>query len=512
MKNPWASLRTSGFLAVQCLVLAAAGCSSSGQPSSSSTESLGGDSSSTTKPTGGSSTTSTLKTIGGTTSVGGTKSTGGTSASATTGPPSTSSCPVTLGSATGISSGMGTVGIVEWSTTLSGVTSAQIVYTLNNASLGILNQGGTAPVDLKAPNYRTLLLGLKPSSTYTYHIEMTSSIGTCKSTDYTMATTTLSGAPTVSRTVTTASSLAGGFIVVCTGQGAGAGGGSNTAYILDADGTTVWAAAGPSSCSRARMDYEGTNMWMVSLNVNNGGGEMRYLSMDGKTSQNNISGLSNAHHDFTVLPDGSIAAMVWATAGTQDPESNLIERSSSGTLKTAFKIGANLYSSSSFHCNSILYHPSDDSYTIGDRNPNLYVKVSRSGGPVWQIGGSCAGAPAAKCAAGSWIVNHGHSFTEAGNMLIFNNGQPGSTHVLEYSISDSSTFSITSVEDFTSSFSSGTLGDVQRLPNGNTLITYSNTNTIIEVDPLWSTTPLQTIRGSFGYADWRNTLYGPPPR
>jgi hypothetical protein len=260
------------------------------------------------------------------------------------------------------------------------------------------------------------------------------------------------------------------------------------------------------------MDYEGANMWMLSLNVNNDGGEMRYLSMDGKIGQSNITGLSNAHHDFAVLPGGTIAAMVWATTGTQDPESNLIEFSSSGTLKTAFRIGANLYSSSTFHCNSILYHLSEESYTIGDRNPNLYVKVTRGGSPVWQIGGSCTGAPAAKCAAGSWEVNHGHSFTDAGNILIFNNGQSGASHVLEYSISDSSSFGITSVADFASSFSSGTLGDVQRLPNGNTLITYSNGGTVIEVDPSWSTTPVQTIKGCFGYADWRETLYGPPPR
>ena len=55
--------------------------------------------------------------------------------------------------------------------------------------------------------------------------------------------------------------------------------------------------------------------------------------------------------------------------------------------------------------NSILYHLAEDSYTIGDRNPNLYVKVTRAGSPVWQIGGSCTGALAAKCAAGSWKVN-----------------------------------------------------------------------------------------------------------
>ena len=406
---------------------------------------------------------------------------------------------------------------MEWSTTLSGITTAQIVYTLDNAASNIVNKGGTAPVDLTASNYHTLLLGLKPSSSYTYHIEVTSASGTCKSSDYTMKTSTLSGAPTVTRTVTNAAALAGGFIITSGGVSGNVG-----AYIFDADGTTVWSAAAPASCSRARMDYEGANMWMLALNVSNMGGEMRYMSMDGKTSQANISGLSDSHHDFTVLPGGTIAAMVWTTKGVSDPESNLIERSSTGTLKTAFKIGANLYaggssamggSSASFHSNSIVYHPADDSYTIGDRNPSTFVKVTRSGSPVWQIGGSCTSAPASKCASGTWKVNHGHHLVNDNNLIIFNNGQSGASHVFDFQISSSGTFSTTTNKDFTSGNSSSSLGDVQRLPNGNTLITYSNSGVMLEVDSSWTT--LQTIKGpgnSFGYADWRATLYGPPPR
>ena len=83
-------------------------------------------------------------------------------------------------------------------------------------------------------------------------------------------------------------------------------------------------------------------MWMLALNANNDVGEMRYVSMDGQTSQTNVSGLSSAHHDFTVLPGGVVAAMVWASTGI-DPESNLIERTRDGAQKTVFKIGSNLY-------------------------------------------------------------------------------------------------------------------------------------------------------------------------
>jgi hypothetical protein len=475
---------------------------------------------------------------GGTSAGGGTSPAGGASSSGGSAPSGGSTYAIGGSSGSGdcsftvdksVSSKIPTVGIVQWTTTLAGVTSAKIVYTLGNAGADILNKGGTAPVDVTQTNKRTLLLGLKPSSTYTFHIEATGPSGICTSPDQTLTTGALSGAPTVTRTATNASALAKGFIVTSTGQGAGGGmggggGGSNSAYIIDADGTVVWYAAAPSQCSRALMDWEAANMWMLSLNVQNSNGEMRYVSMDGETSQNSVSGLSGAHHDFTVLPGGIVATMVWASSGS-DPESNLIERSPNGTLTTKFKIGSNLYlggqsmmggSGSSFHSNSIHYHQADDSYTIADRNPNLMVKATRTGTPVWQIGGNCSGAPAPKCAAGTWQVNHGHDFDKNGNLLLFNNGGGGgmggggSSHVFELKITDSGTFGTSVVKDFDSGNSSNVLGDVQRLPNGNTLITYSTTGVMLEVDPSWGT--VQTLKGSFGYADWRETLYGPPVR
>lgn len=476
----------------------------------------GGSSAGGAKSSGGS------KATGGLASLGGSKSTGGSMAGsggsdAAGGASSTGDCSFTVIS-NSLSSKMATVGVVEWSTTLASLSSAKIVYTLNTTSTSVLNKGGTAPVDLKKTNYRTLLLGLKPSSDYKFHIEATASNGTsCVSEDYTLPKTgTLSGAPTINRTSTNASAQANGFIVTSGGMN-GTG-----AFIIDADGAVVWYSAAPTQCSRARMDYEGVNMWMLSLNVGNSNGEMRFVSMDGQTSKNNVSGLSAAHHDFTVLP-GKVAAMVWAASGS-DPESNLVEIASdgSGSATTVFKIGANLYVGGSsafgggtgkFHSNAILYHPADDSFTIGDRNPNLYVKVSHAGAVQWQFGGSCTNAPAgaSKCVSQTWQVNHGHHLLDNGHFLVFNNGNSGASHVLEFALNTTGTMSATSVKDFSSgNTSSMVLGDVQRLPNGNTLITYSSTGQIIEVDSSWAT--VQTLKANFGYADWRETLYGAPPR
>jgi hypothetical protein len=414
----------------------------------------------------------------------------------------------------GISPGMATVGIVEWSTTLPDLASASIVYTLNDPAPSVLNTGGTAPVDLTKPNNRTLLLGLKPESGYTFHIEATDTNGaSCKSSSYALPFTgVLAGAPQTERTAANPAAQDKGFIVTSSGETY-----ANYAIILDADATVVWYAAAPTECSRARMDYEGANMWMVAANENNTGGEMRFVSMDGLTTMTNISGLADAHHDFAVLP-GKIAALVWAGPGT-DVESNLVESSSdgSGSPTTVFEIGENLYAGgtgayASYHCNSVHYHASDDSFTIGDRDPNLYVKASHAGAIQWQLGGSCLNAPAgaSRCVAGTWKVNHGHHLLDDGTMLLFNNGDAPPAVVREFQLDTAETFSATEVKDFVSGIATPVLGDVQRLPNGNTLITYSDAGKVLEVDPSWAT--VQTISGAWAYADWRETLYGPPAR
>jgi hypothetical protein len=58
------------------------------------------------------------------------------------------------------------------------------------------------------------------------------------------------------------------------------------------------------------------------------------------------------------------------------------------------------------------------------------------------------------------------------------------------------------------------MGDIQRMPNGNTVVAYSTRGVIHEVNAqgmlLQSITAAGT--GNFGYIEKRATLYGPPPR
>ncbi len=81
---------------------------------------------------------------------------------------------------------IGTVGIIEWSTVMNPVTSASIEFGLNT------EYGYTATVDLNEPDYRTLLLGMKPSSVYHYRIV----VNGCEGADHTIETGALRDEPT----------------------------------------------------------------------------------------------------------------------------------------------------------------------------------------------------------------------------------------------------------------------------------------------------------------------------
>jgi hypothetical protein len=56
------------------------------------------------------------------------------------------------------------------------------------------------------------------------------------------------------------------------------------------------------------------------------------------------------------------------------------------------------------------------------------------------------------------------------------------------------------------------LGDVQRLANGNTLVTYCNAGVLHEVDASKALVQTWTFSGAVGYSEHRTSLYGAPER
>ena len=403
-----------------------------------------------------------------------------------------------------------TVGIVEWSYSKS-VTSAYIEFG---------PKGGTtvmkAPVDLKETNYRTLLLGMKQKSDYVFRIVVETGAGTCKSDDYNLTTGTLSIAPKITKSGSGSSSIKSGFIVTTTDCGwGGTGDGKPKSVIFDMDGDVVWSASAPKGVSRARMSWDGKNMW--AMNANNMGsatsGEMRCISMDGLDVQNKVNGLSGADHDFTVTPDNAIVAIAFKNGGG----SSVIKRAADGTISTIVADLGSLYNPSAsggmgtFHPNYIRYYEFDGGFfTLSDRNINAFVKFRPDGKLVWQFGGSNPKGKSFSLSQG-WEANHGHELEEDGRVLLFNNGAMmggGTAKVLAYQLNES-TMSASKTWEKNASGSSMSLGDVQRLPDDHILVTTSNVGKMDELDNSHNVV-LSFSTGEFGYSKFRKSLYGPP--
>src|SRR5690606_18189242 len=81
-----------------------------------------------------------------------------------------------------VSSAIPTVGIIQWSTDLAGLSGATIEFGPDTS------YGMAAPVDLNEPGYRTLLLGMKPQRDYHYRIVAQAGNQRCEGQDFTITT------------------------------------------------------------------------------------------------------------------------------------------------------------------------------------------------------------------------------------------------------------------------------------------------------------------------------------
>ena len=467
-------------------------------------------------------TSSENSTSGSTATVGGTPS---ATVTGTTSPGESSTDGTsTTGSVTGdftvdlsLSEAIQTVGIVEFSTS----------RTLDSARIEFGRQPGSyeysAPVDLAEPNYRTLLLGMKEATTYYVQVFGESGGTTLSSEVLTVETGNLpNSTPNVTVNDVNASALYGGFTINCTGVG-GIGGtqGSGVAFIIDQDGDAVWsydlAGTVVSGCSRARMSYDGKDMWIGNFsNVSPDGALMR-LRMDGLT--NETYSFPGRHHDFTVLPNNNVLFQEQENGGMgmggADEGPDIIRELdvNTGTAREIYHENTDFseqIAESGAHTNYIKYVPHLNAISFSMRHTSTiavitYPEVGETAELLMVFGGPLTDFDF------SWEIQHGHEVLE-NSILIFNNNAEGSfgeSAVLEYEY-DLATGTGTKVLDYRSGNSSGAFGDAHRLPNGNTFITYSTAGVWHEIDAAGTLLREMTTDG-LGYSQHRKELYGPPP-
>lgn len=406
-----------------------------------------------------------------------------------------------------ISAKITTVGVVTFTVDVP-VTSAKIEF--KNMAGG---ETMTAPVDLEADGYRTLLLGMKPNATYTYKVVVNDS---CSSAEGSLTTgaVPVSAAQKIPRISKTGSGGQPGFYVVSVYS-------ANThSVILDQDGDIVWYGAGATAggtdgTSRSRMDWEGKHMWSLAANPFAGrGGAIMKVSMDGETETTELPGTENRHHDLVAVPGGIMTILAHQTQGSC---SRIIEYSPDGTAKEIVGDINEIYQSvMDCHPNSISYNVEDDTYVVGDRNASMFVKFDREGNVIWQLGGANPVGPSFQ-GAGTWSISHGHHlFEQDGSlrMLVFNNASGGTSNVLEYTLNEEA---MTAEQTWKIGVASTpVMGDVQRLPNGNTLVALTTAGSVIEYKTggaqAESVQEFKITGAQVGYVDYRPTLYGVPAK
>jgi len=433
----------------------------------------------------------------------------GTTGAAGTGTPTI--CTFSQSSAT--SSKIPTVGIVTWSTTLPGVTSAQIDFGPTTS------YGMTAPVDLNEASYRTLLLGMKPSMTYHYRITASAGSSACISDDYTIATGAMpNGLLGVTVATNNSAAVYPGFIVI--GQYVTSG--TRYALILDTDGQYVWWYADGSDVGGARMSYDGKYMWIASVNKPDVAGtdHTHRVSMDGLDDTDFTQAFAHHSHQVTPLPDGSVAFFTTGANGCDDIK--IFPANGTPTTAVATLVNARMAHGGTGSCNvdAIEYSPSDDTLIFSDQENGCLTKISRTtGATVWVLNGNQGGITSTF--TGDLWAGGQFDFQVIGvnDLLIFNNnsvnfgGTGGGSIALELTL-DPAAKTSTKTWSYTASpaIQVDVLGDVERMPNGNTIIDYATRGTIQEVDA--SGNVLLQIKSitNFGFFDKRASLYGPPTK
>jgi len=422
-------------------------------------------------------------------------------------------CTVTVTSSE-ISPVIGTVGIIEFSSDLPGQNAAAIEFGLTT------DYGLVAPVEFAGDN-RTLLLGMTTDSEYHYRVLVVSDDTYCYGPDETMVTDSLltegpNHLPTEAGS--SSASKAPGFVLTSDFNG-------GWAYIFNQDGKIVWAYEAPfANLSRALMSYDGKHMYVRELNLGRDPLEGRILKIGMDGSSPVVTLLPTSHHDFTVAPTGDIIYVKKTpssecdsiyrhpASATDDSQDTLIFN-----VEDAFPSGGGSggLENQTCHTNAIHYIAADGGFTASCLDHNAFFKISAAGDVEWVLGS----ADSTFTGEGAeWVRQHGHQLLPGSGpseavLLFFENGDsPDWVSVAREVTLDLDLGTATNRPfSYTSEHSSPNMGDVQRLPNGNTFVTYSTAAKLQEVGPDGEVVQTLEVRTSTGYATHRPTLYGAPP-
>lgn len=382
-----------------------------------------------------------------------------------------------------------TVGLVDWSTTAGTPTEATIQFGLTT------DYGMEAPVDVTEPELRGVLLGMKQGRTYHFRIVVTVNEQEIRSADHTIETGALPERTLVEDfDILSESDRERGYILTSFWD-MGPEGFSAMAFILDQDGDVVW-WYGPElkqGVAKAALSADGRDVWMVSPSLT-GGEPLARVGLDGLGPESYQS--TRGNHDIIPVRGDVMAFVnygVWEIdrAGQEKEILNLDD------LPPVDPSAPLSY----HHPNALDYNQERDEYLLSARFSGVY-SFPRAGATSENITDlSTILGPNT-----GWGANqHQIEVLDSGRFLMFANrvkDDPPESAVLEFDLSDGSEVWRYEGGEYSENF-----GGVQRLPGGNTLVTFSNAGVIHEVTPNGEKVLEVTCPYKLGYSTWLPSLY-----
>lgn len=378
------------------------------------------------------------------------------------------------------------------------VTVARVHWRTGSPSVGRLEFGETSDyghrsplADTPATDHEALILGMPADTDVHFRVVSVAEDGTeHPSADQVIHTGFLPvELPTLAITGEV-QSWRGGYQVLPL-QGTGL-----SIVVLDEWGRIVWYDLQDQGFNlmRARLSYDGTAILycLAGMEDMRSLGSIARVSMDG--TETTLLPFPYIDHDFTELPDGTLAGIVvTGRDGYTNAGDSIVELDASGTfteiwnawddpvLMAFYKPELSNWS----HANALDYVPEEDAYYIALKELGTIVKVDRATGTSeWHLNGI---ANEFTMLNGTQPVALQHQFQLLpGGILIFDNGpyDRGYSQAVEFALDESA---LTAEEVWSYSADPPIVvyakGDVYRYADGGTQVVWSSAGEIQNVDP-----------------------------
>jgi hypothetical protein len=412
-----------------------------------------------------------------------------------------------------------TVATVTFSADLSGVDTAVVEFGLDD------DYGMVAPAASDgAGGHKATLVGMKASMDYHFRPVFTAG-GVAEACADQELTTGPTPTDLPGLDVTAGEGDFDGFFVMSLLSTPSA------AVIVDRDGDYVWwhqEISADFPVPRAVLSHDRTRMLYLGRLPDE---EIDYehnifqVALDGSTVD--TLPVPDGHHDFLELPDGTFAVNTHDGRDMGNGEvqgDKVLEYDLDGNTTEIWSVWDWIDydpehpvdpGTAWTHTNALDYLPDEDVYYISVRNFDTIFGFERSTGEVFRTIGGILSDYELEPEDGEWFDKE-HQFTIQGDdLLVFANGvdvQNGS-RVLGYHLDDEAGVATNNYRyEAEHPLFCYTYGDVNRMPSGNMLVTWSTSGQLEEVDEAGEI--LYQLRasmgGGFGYTTFLESLYPDP--